>query len=503
MKSYAFVSVDIGASTGRMHFCRLSGEQIEVEEFYRFPTKNATMLGLMQWDTVFIYNELLAGLAECSRRYKSFLDGLAITTWGVDFALLGRDGIMLGNPVHYRDKRTEGVPELTYQIISKRELYNLTGVNFNQFNTIFQLHALSLAKSPLLEVADSFLMMGDLFHYLLSGRQSCEYTNASTTQLINAATGTWHDEIIARLGLPRHLFKEITPAGTILGTLLPAVAKETGLDPSTRIITPATHDTASAFAGAPITDASIPWACISCGTWAIMGTEISKPLITDDSFYLGFSNEAGAEGKTNFYKTFIGMWILQECRRIFSRQGTRVDYDQLTAEAEAAEPFASIIDVDDPRLYAPEDMTQIIREICQETGQHAPDSRGAFVRCALDSMALKCRQTLREMDQVLKRKTQAIHLVGGAVKNKLLCQLIADACGVKVLAGPAETAVLGNAAIQAATVGALDSLAQARQVIGHSSQIQRCDPMPNPIWDKIDMKMANLFDHSLAGSVKE
>ena len=490
-RDYRFIAFDLGAESGRTIFGTLSNNLFEFKEIHRFPTKNDTILGVRQWDTAFIYSEILTGLAECVRQQGARVDGIAIDTWGVDFGLLDRDGTLLSNPVHYRDIRTEGMPEAAFELMPQADIYHHTGLGFNRFDTLFQLMGMMRRQPALLEAAETFLLMGDLFHYFLSGRASCEYTNATTTQLINPFTGQWSDEMIAHFQLPRRIFKEIVSPGSGVGTLLPDIARQAGLMADTPIFTPATHDTASVIAATPVLDDQEPWAYISCGTWSIMGTELDRPLINDQSYAMGFSNEGGVEGKICFHKTSIGLWLVQECRRVWGRQGTTVDYGQLTAEALSAEPFVSIIDVDDPRLYAPEDMPQVIRQICQETGQKVPESRGAFVRCALESMALKYRRTLAEMDSILNRKTTCIHLMGGGVQNQLLCQLTADACGVPVWAGPVEAAILGNLAMQAKAAGALASLAEARHIINRSCSLQRFDPSRTDLWAKSEEALSN------------
>ena len=490
-RDYRFIAFDLGAESGRTIIGSLSNNRFEFNEVHRFPTKNDTILGIRQWDTAFIYSEILAGLTQCVRQQGARIDGIAIDTWGVDFGLLDRDGMLLANPVHYRDIRTEGMPEAAFALMSQADIYRHTGLGFNRFDTLFQLMGMAHRQPALLKAADTFLLMGDLFHYFLSGRTTCEYTNATTTQLIQPFTGQWNEELIAHFQIPRHLFKEIVLPGTRVGTLLPDIVRQTGLLPETPIFTPATHDTASVIAATPVLYDQEPWAYISCGTWSIMGTELDRPLINDQSYEMGFSNEGGVGGKICFHKTSIGLWLVQECRRVWNHQGATVDYGQLTAEALAAKPFVSVIDVDDPRLYAPDDMPQVICQICQETGQQVPESRGAFVRCALESMALKYRRTLKEMDGILNRKTSCIHMMGGGVQNQLLCQLTADACGVPVWAGPVEAAILGNLAMQARAAGALASLAEARHIINRSCALQRFDPSCIDLWAALDEKLHN------------
>ena len=489
-RGYRFIAFDLGAESGRTIFGQLDGQRFDYQEVHRFPTQNDTILGVRQWDAAYIYREILTGLAQCVKEHGPQVDGIAIDTWGVDFGLLDRDGTLLTNPGHYRDARTEGMQEAAFEIVPAEQFYRHSGLGVNRFDTLFQLMGLARTQPALLEAAQTFVMIGDLFHYFLTGKTSCEYTNATTTQLIDPRSGQWNWELIERFGLPKRIFKPITQPGSLVGALLPEIARQVGLSPQTPVFTPVTHDTASVIAATPVLQDAGPWAYISCGTWSIMGAELDEPLINERSHALGFSNEGGAEGKTCFHKTPIGLWLVQECRREWARQdGTETGYDQLTREAMQAEPFAAIIDVDDPRLYAPEDMPQTIRQICRENGQSEPKTRGAFVRCALESMALKFRLTLREMDSILERKTACIHMMGGGVKNRLLCQLTADACGVPVWAGPIEAAILGNLAMQAKAAGVLNSLAQARQIIRNSAELEHFEPVTTAPWDEIETKL--------------
>ncbi|MCX7018191.1 MAG: rhamnulokinase family protein [bacterium] len=491
MTSHRFLAFDLGASNGRAIAGLLSANRFEFEEIHRFPTRHLTMQGVHQWDAACIYEEMLTGIAKFVKRHGPHAAGIGIDTWGVDFGLLASDGTLLANPAHYRDRRTEGMPEIAFGILPEKEIYRLTGIGFNRFNTLYQLLALAHSKSPLLDCAGSLLLMGDLFNCLLTGRMSCEHTNATTTQLLDPLTGTWQEEIIYRMGFPRRIFRDITPCGTVLGPILPEIAEQTGLDAGTLVITPATHDTASAIASAPVENESEPWAYISCGTWSIMGTELDKPLIDENSFALGFSNEGGANGRICFHKTFIGLWLLQECRRIWKKDGMDIHYDELIKQAAEAEALASLISVDDPRLYAPANMIQTIQEICRETGLTVPETQGALARCSLESMAAKYSRTLREMDKALGRTTSSIHIFGGGAQNQLLCQFTADACGVPVFAGPVEAAILGNFAVQARAFGMMSSLADARQAIRMSSSVKHYAPQNAVAWNDVPSYIEN------------
>ena len=486
--TYRFLAFDLGAESGRAVLGTLEDNRITLEEIHRFRTEGLVMLGTRQWDLARIYEEMCAGLAKCAREYTAGLDGIGCDTWGVDFGLIARDGTILGNPVHYRDKRNEGMMDYAFKKVPREDLYKSTGIQFLPFNTVYQLLSLEKAQSPLLDVADSLLLMGDLLGYLLSGVRACEYSNASTTQLLDPHTRTWNDGLIEKLGLPRKLLLDPTPPGTVLGKLLPDVAARTGINPDTPVIAPATHDTGSAVAAVPVFAGEGEWAYLSSGTWSLFGTELDEPHISDKSMAEDFTNEGGVGGKIRFLKNIFGLWLVQECRRTWERGGESLDYATLTAEAEASEPFTALIDLDDPRLLAPENMPETIQTLCRETGQPVPEGRGPIIRCALESLALKYRQTVRGLDETLGRKTERLHIIGGGVQNKLLNQMTADACGIPVIGGPIEATALGNIGVQAMAAGALDSLEAVRRVVADSFDLDHYAPQNTEVWEKLDTK---------------
>jgi len=484
---FRFLAFDLGAESGRAVLGTLEGGRIGLEVVHRFRTEGLVMLGTRQWDLARIYEEMCTALARCVRDHGPDLDGIGVDTWGVDFGLLARDGTPLANPVHYRDRRTEGMQQKAFEKVSREEIYRESGIQFLPFNTSFQLLSLTENNSPLLECADSLLLMGDLLAYLLSGKQACEYTNASTTQLLDPHTRTWNDGLVERLGLPRHLLLDPVEPGTILGFTLPEIQAKTGLAPEAPVIAPGTHDTASAVAAVPVTaDTAEPWAYLSSGTWSLLGAELEKPCITDASLAADFTNEGGVGHRIRFLKNIFGLWLVQECRRKWEDVDEELDYDTLTAEAEASPPFVSIINLDDPRLFAPDDMPEVIRTLCRESGQPIPESRGAMVRCCLESLALKYRQTLRTLDHILARRTERLYIIGGGVQNKLLCQMTADACGIPVVAGPVEATALGNIGVQALAVGALTSLEEVRSTVARSYSLEHYDPRNTEQWDALD-----------------
>lgn len=484
---HRFLAFDLGAESGRAVLGILENGRIELKVIHRFRTEGLFMLGTRQWDAARIYEEMVQGLAQCVREFGPDLDGIAVDTWGVDFGLIASDGSLLGNPRHYRDKANDGMTEYAFSIVPREDIYNATGIQFLPFNSVYQLLSYAKNNSPLLSVAHTLLMMGDLFAYLLSGKKACEYTNASTTQMLNPYTRSWNDDLIDKLGLPRNLLLEPVSPGTVLGMVRPDIAELTGVNPNTPVIATASHDTASAVAAVPVTGTEQPWAYLSSGTWSLLGAELDEPHISAESMKQDFTNEGGVGGKIRFLKNIFGLWLVQECRRSWEREdGVSLNYADITTEAEASKPFNGCINLDDVRLLAPDDMPSTIQTLCREAGHPVPESRGAIVRCALESLALKYRQTLRNLDNMLGRKTEKLHIIGGGVQNKLLCQMTADACGIPVITGPIEATALGNIGVQAMGIGAIDSLASLRETISRSVELEKYMPLNTTAWDAVD-----------------
>lgn len=482
--AHRFLAFDLGAESGRGVVGSLQNGRLELEVLGRFPTEGITMLGRRQWDVTRMYGEMLQCLREYVRRFGPELDGIAVDTWGVDFGLLAADGTLLANPTHYRDTGHANAMQEAFEYVSREDIYRSSGIQLMPINSVFQLMHQVRSGSPLLGVADRLLLMGDLFGYLLSGRAVCEYTNASTTQLLDPRTREWNLPLIQKLDLPRHVFTELVRPGTILGKLLPEVCAATGMSLEVPVIAPATHDTGSAVAAVPVdTASSAPWAYLSSGTWSLLGAEVPEPVITDRSMALNFTNEGGVEGTIRLLKNIIGLWVVQECRRRWeSVDGQKLDYGSLTAEAAQSPAFAAVVDVDDPRLLAPADMPATLQELAREQGFEAPQSRGAILRCALESLALRYRRTLHELDSLTGQSTGVLHVIGGGCQNELLCQMTADACGIPVMAGPVEATAAGNVLLQALATGAVNSLADGRRIIAESFPARRYEPRANARW---------------------
>lgn len=473
--THRFLAFDFGAESGRSLLATLADGKLSLEQTHRFPNPNETMLGVLQWDLLAQWREIKVGLRETAKKLgEQKLDGIGVDTWGVDYGLIDPDGRVLGNPVCYRDARTDGMMERAYAVVPKRELYEATGLQFMQFNTLFQLLAQVEQRDRMLPAARALLFMPDLFNYLLTGIARAESTIASTSQLVDPRTGEYARDVLKKLNIPLRLLPPIIPSGTILGPLT-GEAAACGLDASTPVIASAGHDTAAAVAAVPATEAG-SWAYLSSGTWSLMGVELDKPMITDKAFAYDYTNEGGVGGTTRFLKNIMGLWLVQECRREFERQGRAYDYATLTKMATDAKPFASVINVNDRPFLSPGEMPQKIAAYCERVGQPTPADDGAMIRCCLDSLALEYRRTIDGLEDIVGHPIDRLHIVGGGTQNELLNQLAADATRKVVLAGPVEATAIGNVLVQAIAVGAIPSLAAGRQIVADSFPLKRYEP---------------------------
>ena len=489
-----YLAVDLGAESGRGLLGRFDGEILTMEEMHRFPNLPVRMGGTLHWDLPRLWDEVKVALRQADAACPT-LDGVGVDTWGVDFGLVGRGDTLLGNPVHYRDARTEGMIEAAFQAVGRERLYEITGLQFLPINTLFQLLAMRRADSPLLDVAETLLMMPDLFGWLMTGRRAGERTAASTTQLIDPRTGTWSDEVCGALDLPRAILPELIDPGTELGPLSSKLAEELGIA-RMPVLATAGHDTAAAIAAVPaVGGRSDPpdWCYLSSGTWSLLGVEVPRPIINAETLRWNFTNEGGVAGTTRLLKNIMGLWLVQECRRTWSRAGRELTYEQLIPRAEASRPFASLVDPDDPTFLAPGDMPARLAEFCRRTGQKAPETDGAFVRLCLESLALKYRWGIERLEEFVGTTIQTIHVVGGGTKNALLCQFTADACGRPVHAGPVEATAIGNILMQAMGRGRLGSLEELRQVVARSFPVTVYEPRDPGAWDEAAGRFAALL----------
>ena len=472
------LAFDLGAESGRAILGTFDGGRLELDVLHRFPNGPVRTLDSMHWNILGLYQELLNGLRKAAGVHGS-VDSIGVDSWGVDFGLLGRGGVLLGNPRHYRDPFTEGVMDAAVARLSKADIYRRTGLQFLRFNTLFQLLALQRDRSPLLDAAENLLLIPDLFHYFFTGIKSVEFTNASTTQMLDPGSRSWAFDLVQAFGLPAKILGSIVTPGTVLGPLRSSVAVETGLT-SAPVIAPATHDTGSAIAAVPAKGEA--WAYISSGTWSLMGVELARPHLTEQALLYNFTNEGGVDGSTRLLKNIMGLWLVQECRRAWEKSGKVYEYAQLALEAEQAPAFRSLIDPDDPSFMLPASMPAAIADFCRHTEQPAPTEAGSVVRCALESLALKYRWVLERLEELLQRPLDVIHIVGGGCQNKLLCQFTADACNRPVYAGPVEATAIGNLLQQARGLGIVGSLADAREIVRQSYALEVYEPRQAQAW---------------------
>jgi rhamnulokinase len=484
MDSRVALAVDLGASGGRVVAGTCDGRRLELEEFHRFENGPVPLGGQLVWDLPRLWREVLDGLRAAGARHGAAVASVGVDTWGVDFGFLGADDVLVGHPVCYRDPRTHGLLEAATAIVPRAEIFAATGLQFMELNSLYQLLALARGRSSVLAAADRLLMMPDLFHWLLSGVRSNERTNASTTQCYDPTTGDWAWQLIDRFGLPRRVFGQLVDPGGDLGPLRSEVAAETGLT-GARVVLPGTHDTASAVAAVPAPEPPGPrpdWCYVSLGTWALVGAELDRPLVTPDCLARNFTNEAGVGGTTRLLKNVCGLWLVQQCRAAWRRAGRDRSWDELTALAAEAEPLATLVNPDHPALVAPPDMPEAIRALARESGEQVPATDGAVLRAALESVAAVIALRIGELDALLGRRVGRIHVVGGGVRNRLLCQMIADAADRPVVAGPVEATAIGNLLVQLTARDGRIDLPAMRQIVARSFEPERYEPREAARW---------------------
>jgi rhamnulokinase len=488
------LAFDLGAESGRGILGHFDGQRLRLEEIHRFQTGGVAIGDRLYWDPLRLYSEIERGLGLASQTTAD-VRSVGIDTWGVDFALLAKDGTLLDNPRHYRDTRTDGMLDEAFQIMPREKIFAHTGIQFMKLNTLYQLLALRRSDSPQLAAADQLLMMPDLLHYFLSGERSGEFTNATTTQMFDPSAGNWSAALCEAFDLPARILPPLVTPGTRLGTIRNTVAERCGLGGSVPVILPATHDTGSAVAAVPAVGVgSGDFAYISSGTWSLMGTELAAPEVGAEALRHNFTNEGGVGSTYRFLKNIMGLWLVQECRRTWVAAGKNASYAELTAAAATARPFGSLINPDNERFLAPGDMPSRIATYCRETSQEVPENEGAIIRCVLESLALRYRQVLEQLESVLGRHLETVHIVGGGIQNQMLCQLTANATNRPVVAGPAEATAIGNLLVQAMGLGWVDSLEQIRQVVVDSFEPIHYGPAAaeSDAWDEAYARFSSL-----------
>jgi len=484
------VAIDLGASSGRAMLGRFDGRRLELKELHRFGNGPVGLPDGIHWDVLGIWSELKRGLSKAAREPGVKLAGVGIDTWGVDFGLLDRSGALIGNPYHYRDSRTDGMLEAAFERVPRAEIFRQTGIQFMVFNTLYQLLAMVLNESPELEIAETLLMIPDLLNYWLTGQKLGEFSICTTSQCYDTQRQDWAWSLLDAMAIPTSIFPEVVEPGSVIGEMLPAVANDIGIA-AIPVLAPACHDTGSAVAAVPA--GGPDFAYVSCGTWSLMGTELTEPLVNEGSLRLSLTNEGGVCGTFRFLKNITGLWIVQECRRQWALEGEQLSWDELTQMASEAEPLQAVIDPDSPEFLKPGDMPARIRAYCERTKQRVPGSKGAIIRCALEGLALKYRWVLTGIEDVLGKRLSPLHLVGGGIRNKLLCQFAADATNREVIAGPIEATAIGNLLTQAMALEEIDSLDDLRQVVRDSFEITHYEPSGDPQWEEAYSRLGKLI----------
>jgi rhamnulokinase len=470
--SQQYLAIDLGAESGRAMLADLSGHLLKLQEVHRFPNIPVNLPTGLYWNTIGLYQEMLVGL-RAAARLTARLESVAIDTWGVDFGLLGADGALIDNPRHYRDGRTVGLPEEMFATVPRAEIFAATGIQFMELNSLYQLWAVHRQAPWLLAHSKALLFMPDLFNYFLCGRMAAERTIASTSQFYDPTRGQFSTDLLEKLDIPIGFLPELVDPGQHLGWLRPAVAEACGVAHDTPVYTTASHDTASAVAAAPAENGS-RWCYISSGTWSLMGMELERPLINQASLEANFTNEVGVGGTIRLLKNIPGLWLLQECRRAWAREGKEYSYDELIAMARETEPSDTVLELE--AFQAAGQSAERVMEYCRATGQPVPGTPGAVCRVILHSLAVRYREVLGVLEELTGQRVDVIHIVGGGSRNRLLNQLTADVTGRRVVAGPSEATAAGNALVQALGAGHLGSIEELRQVVRESFAVEEFVP---------------------------
>ena len=475
--AHHFGAFDLGAESGRFIVGSLDKKRLRLKEVRRFPTGMLNVASSWRWNIFGFYSEMKTALQAYAAKSLPRLDSIGIDTWGVDYALLDKSGRILELPYTYRDSRTKGMMARFFRKIPAELVYRMTGIQFMPFNTLFQLLAMKQVKSALLKDMRHLLFMPDIFNYFLTGRKRTEFTFATTSQLYNPVKRDWEPRLFRALGIPRSVMQKVIAPGTIIGPIKPNICAETGINPMP-VIAPATHDTGSAIVSIPSTGRD--WAYVSSGTWSLMGIEVAQPILTDKARKYNFTNEGGACKTFRFLKNITGLWLIQQCARSWCKN----DYGRLTKEATQSPAFKALVNPDWPEFLNPPDMPEAIKRFCRKTRQTAPKSPAQMTRCILESLALQYRLVLGQLRELSPRPINTIHIIGGGVRNGLLCQFTADATGLPVLAGPVEATAIGNIMMQALALGYVKSLPEIREVVRNSFQPVRYVPRQKSQWDE-------------------
>jgi len=486
MEKTRALAFDLGASNGRGIIGTFDGEKLTLDEIHRFSNDSVEVYGDLHWDVLRLFFEIKKGITKCiNSEFKDF-KSIGIDTWGVDYGLLDKNGKLLGNPFYYRDERTFRLGEKAYERVSRQEVYQRTGIQFIFINTLLQLMAQVQEDPDILQRAQTFLMMPDLLNYFLTGERKSEYTNASTTMMLNPYTKQWDFELLEKAGIPTHLFLPVCEPGGYAGKLSPKLQEELGCN-SIDVVNIASHDTASAIVSIPALDEE-DYVYISSGTWSLMGMELSKPCITDTGMTLNFTNEGGINNTIRYLKNIMGLWIIQETRRQWEREGEELSFSEIVDLAMEAKPFKGFIDPDDDLFATAGNMPKRINEYLSVTGQPVCETKGEIARCIFESLAMKYRHTLEGLEAVFGKKIKRINIIGGGIQNELLCQYTANASGLKTVTGPVEATAIGNLLVQFMAQGRIKDLKHARQVVANSFPVKVYQPENPAGWNQYYQK---------------
>jgi rhamnulokinase len=483
MARKVYLAIDLGAESGRVMAGIWSGRTLRLEEVHRFPNGPVALGGTLRWDILRLWAEIQRGLSLAAKKYGKAVVSVGADTWGVDFVLQSRNGEILGQPHHYRDARTNGIMEKAFRTVPRAEIFAQTGLQFMQFNTLFQLLATKRKTPELLDSAKRLLFIPDFLHWALCGSTVAEFTIASTSQCLDPKTRSWARGLLRKFGLPTSILPDIVQPGTRLGKLRPDLVERTGLS-GVEVVAPPSHDTASAVAGVPTANTGRSnWAYISSGTWSLMGVEAAGPSLSARTSEINLTNEGGVDGTIRLLKNIMGLWLVQQCKRSFDAKGVRREYADLARLASEAQPLRSVVNPDDSRFLNPPDMPRAIQDYCRESKQPVPRTEGELVRCAYESLALKYRQVLGWLEELAGNRIEVIHIVGGGSQSGILNQFTADACQRPVITGPIEATAMGNLLVQVRADGELSSLAEMRQVVRKSSEVKTYEPGNPAPWD--------------------
>ena len=482
-----YLGIDLGASSGRVIVGIIDQNQLKLEEIHRFPNSGIQIGQSLYWDLLALFKEMKKGLLKYVKKYGTALESIGINTWGVDFVLLDENNELIGPIHHYRDKRTVGMIEEMCKVVPKQEIFNQTGIQFMELNSSTQIFSMVKDNSPRLNITKTFIMLPDFFNYLLSGVIVSEFSDATTSQLYNPVKKEWAYDLIKKMGLNSEWFQKIVPGGTILGSIQDYIAEEVGLNKETKIIAPLTHDTGSAYAAVPVDMNEYKegeFGILSSGTWSLVGVELKRPLISDKALKYNYTNEGGINGTIRFLKNVTGMWLIQECKKLWDRDNLGLSWEDIEFEAQNEESFQFFINPDDHTFMNPSNMVQAIKDYCENTKQNIPETIGQISRTIFECLAFRYREAMENLEDIIKKKIRILHIIGGGSQNALLNQFTANVLNIPVKAGPSEATAIGNLLVQALSLGKIENIVELRQIVKNSFPIIDFTPKDENKWNE-------------------